>query len=70
MADEFADWSDSELEGLRGLRDSQAYKTAEQQEPFDTSKLSGDPKPLDWVERGAVNTPISQGRCGTCAQFS
>ena len=26
--------------------------------------------PIDWVARGAVNTPISQGRCGTCAQFS
>ena len=25
---------------------------------------------LDWVARGAVTTPISQGRCGTCAQFS
>ena len=25
---------------------------------------------IDWVEKGAVTTPISQGRCGTCAQFS
>ena len=25
---------------------------------------------LDWVARGAVTPPISQGRCGTCAQFS
>jgi len=26
--------------------------------------------PIDWVEKGAVTTPISQGRCATCAQFS
>ena len=25
---------------------------------------------IDWVSKGAVTTPISQGRCGTCAQFS
>lgn len=25
---------------------------------------------IDWVARGAVTTPISQGRCATCAQFS
>ena len=25
---------------------------------------------IDWVARGAVTPPISQGRCGTCAQFS
>ena len=26
--------------------------------------------PIDWVELGAVSKPTSQGRCGTCAQFS
>jgi len=30
----------------------------------------GASKSIDWVEKGAVTTPISQGRCGTCAQFS
>ena len=64
--DEYADWSKQELAGLRGgaINTSGAAK----QPAFDPSL--GEPKPIDWVALGAVNKPVSQGRCGTCAQFS
>lgn len=48
------------------------YSNAEEQPLFtqvaiQRAKAAG---PIDWVSKGAVTTPISQGRCGTCAQFS
>ena len=68
--DEHADYSAEDLAGLRG--GPLQPKGAAIQPAFDevavrAALASG---PIDWVERGAVNTPISQGRCGTCAQFS
>eukprot|EP00964_Phaeocystis_antarctica_P021123 scaffold11694_cov63-Phaeocystis_antarctica.AAC.2 len=38
--------------------------------PNPNLKQVGDAGPIDWVKLGAVNAPVSQGRCGTCAQFS
>ena len=66
-ADWTADWTHDELAGLRGG----PLKTtgAEEQQPFDDAAV-GDAGPIDWVRLGAVNAPVSQGRCGTCAQFS
>lgn len=64
--DEYADWSKEELAGLRG--GGVDTSLAAKQPAFDPSL--GEPKPIDWVALGAVNKPVSQGRCGTCAQFS
>jgi C1A family cysteine protease len=69
--DEFADWTVEERKGLTGLD--------EKVERFHTTKITfteqsmrkamaaGD---LDWVAKGAVTTPTSQGRCATCQDFS
>ena len=62
--DEYADWSDEELAGLRGG----ALDTAGARPQPAFPAEEGVPKPIDWVKKGAVNTPVSQGRCGTCAQ--
>jgi len=64
--DEYADWCSDERSGLRGgpIKTAAAAK----QPAFDPA--AGAPQPIDWVARGAVNKPVSQGRCGTCAQFS
>lgn len=66
--DEWADWSDAELAGLRG---GPFYppKDAEVLTKFDDDAVRS-AGPIDWVDMGAVNIPVSQGRCGTCAQFS
>ena len=43
----------------------------EQQTPFsDEAVAAAASSSIDWVAKGAVTTPISQGRCATCAQFS
>ncbi|EOD17274.1 hypothetical protein EMIHUDRAFT_458999 [Emiliania huxleyi CCMP1516] len=62
-----ADWTASELSGLRGGPIDTAG--TERRLPFDEASIR-EAGPIDWVSRGAVNPPISQGRCGTCAQFS
>ena len=36
----------------------------------DERKAALDAGPLDWVEKGAVTTPTSQGCCATCAYFA
>ena len=36
----------------------------------DERKAALDAGPLDWVEKGAVTAPTSQGRCATCAYFA
>lgn len=63
-----ADWSASELAGGALKVPSDAAV----QPPFSDAaiKAARGAGPLDWVELGAVTTPTSQGRCGTCAQFS
>ena len=66
-ADWTADWTIEELAGLRG--GPLNTTSAEEQPRFDDASV-GDAGPIDWVELGAVNAPVSQGRCGTCAQFS
>ena len=66
-ADWTADWTIEELAGLRG--GPLNTTGAEEQPRFDDASV-GDAGPIDWVELGAVNAPVSQGRCGTCAQFS
>ena len=64
-----ADWSASELAGGGALN---IPADAVVQQPFSDAaiKAARDLGPLDWVELGAVTMPTSQGRCGTCAQFS
>ena len=60
------DWS------LLGRGGPLSPSLAPQQTPFSAEAvaLARAAGPLDWVARGAVNRPVSQGRCGTCAQFS
>jgi cysteine peptidase B len=66
-SDGTADWTIDELAGLRG--GPLNTTGAEEQPRFDDAAV-GDAGPIDWVGLGAVNPPVSQGRCGTCAQFS
>ena len=69
--DQFADRSQQELFGMRGGSEP-VFPKAEIQPRFTEAAVRAAiaAGPIDWVERGAVNKPISQGRCGTCAQFS
>ena len=48
------------------------YSNAEQQPLFSKAAIqrAKESGPIDWVLKGAVTPAISQGRCGTCAQFS
>ena len=66
--DDFADWSPHELRARQPID----YATAQKQKPFSAAAVRAAVAagPLDWVAKGAVTPPISQGRCGTCAQFS
>lgn len=69
--DQFADRSPEELLAMRGGAEP-VFPKAEIQPRFTKEAVQAAVAagPIDWVERGAVNKPISQGRCGTCAQFS
>jgi len=73
-ADEFADWSAGELAGLQGYSEAAAAAKGRAStsirlsvEQVRVAQLAGD---IDWVSRGAVTSPISQGRCATCQKFS
>jgi hypothetical protein len=70
--DDFADWSPAEFKIQRPSNPlSSMYAGAEEQIPFsDELVRAAADKPIDWVAKGAVTPAISQGRCGTCAQFS
>ena len=69
--DQFADRSPEELLTMRGGSEP-VFPDAEIQPRFtdEAVQAAAAAGPIDWVEKGAVNKPISQGRCGTCAQFS
>jgi len=63
----FADWSKEEFQGM-GLSAKARPAVATHQLPLlDTSAL---PESFDWREKGAVNTPVNQGKCGDCWAFS
>jgi len=67
---EEADASPEELDRMFGGGDF--VRDYEEQELFSEGSVraavaAGD---VDWVQRGAVNEPVSQGRCATCASFS
>jgi cathepsin F len=76
----FADWSAAEFAAQRPPRpdrwgaasNAADAAPAEEQRPFSDAAVARARAagPIDWVSRGAVTPPISQGRCGTCAQFS
>jgi hypothetical protein len=66
--DMFADRSPEELAAMRGGSEP-VFPDAEVQARFTDDAVNA-AAPIDWVAKGAVNKPISQGRCGTCAQFS
>ena len=66
-ADWTADWTIDELAGLRG---GPLNTTGAEEQPRFDDAAAGEAGPIDWVRLGAVNAPVSQGRCGTCAQFS
>jgi hypothetical protein len=71
--DGFTDWSPKEIKRQRPSNPmSTVYKNAEVQEQFSDELVHAAYAngPIDWVAKGAVTPAISQGRCGTCAQFS
>jgi len=72
--DEFADWFPEELAGLRGFsnEEHEAMVNASTLVTFSESSVRAAQAAgaIDWVDRGAVTTPISQGRCATCQKFS
>jgi len=69
-ADEFADATREELTA-RGSSEAFDTATAPEQPAFpEYSVAKARATAIDWVTRGAVNKAVSQGRCGTCAQFS
>jgi cysteine peptidase B len=70
--DDFADWSPEEFQQQRPLDGAPVWPDAAEQPFFSEDEVVAAQAagPIDWVERGAVTTPTSQGRCGTCAQFS
>eukprot|EP00931_Biecheleriopsis_adriatica_P011483 TRINITY_DN112573_c0_g1_i1.p1 TRINITY_DN112573_c0_g1~~TRINITY_DN112573_c0_g1_i1.p1 ORF type:complete len:349 (-),score=51.51 TRINITY_DN112573_c0_g1_i1:121-1104(-) len=72
--DEFADWSAEELGGLRGFSYEEHEAMARESTPIEFSQSQVQAAQaagaIDWVDRGAVTTPISQGRCATCQKFS
>jgi len=71
--DQFSDWSNDELLSLRGLKDGTImdayFRNASMLKRFSDRVIlaSGE---VDWVARGAVTLPTSQGRCATCWAFS
>jgi len=69
---DFADWSPEEFSAQRPQLTTNFWDNASEQQQFSDQTVQaalaqGD---IDWVAKGAVTTPISQGRCATCAQFS
>jgi len=70
--DDFADWTAEELRAHRPLNGAPVWPDAEEQAAFSQEAVSAARAAgsIDWVERGAVLPATSQGRCGTCAQFS
>lgn len=68
MADETADWSDAERRA-RGSGGVASFDDLPEHVAFSTNATAL-PADIDWVTRGAVNRPESQGRCGTCMDFS
>ena len=71
-AGDHADWSADELKGLRGGEaDLTSPRARTANVTFSRADVDGAEDSLDWVARGAVTTPPrSQGRCGTCQEFS
>ena len=72
-ADESFDWTDEEKKGRAGLNVTTFEQRLRDVEvTFSDSSVrkafaAGD---LDWVAKGAVTTPTSQGRCATCQDYS
>ena len=67
FADDRADWSaDERANG--GSADISGLPVQPPFAPEEARKLRD--SPIDWVARGAVTSPQSQGRCGTCLDFS
>ena len=71
-AGDHADWSADELKGLRGGEaDLTSPRARTANVTFSRADVDAAEDSLDWVARGAVTTPPrSQGRCGTCQEFS
>ena len=69
LADPFADFSQEEFAAQRPVVAPSLFGHAQAQAPFSEAAVRA-AGPIDWVAKGAVTPPISQGRCGTCAQFS
>jgi hypothetical protein len=70
--DEFSDWTVVEKKGLTGLNLTRLGRGPDPTITFSNETVqkaiaAGD---LDWVKKGAVTPPTSQGRCATCQDFS
>jgi C1A family cysteine protease len=69
-ADETSDWCGEELQS-RYSNTSWSVDGLATRAPMGASERAAVRfEPIDWVTRGAVTEPESQGRCGTCLDFS
>jgi len=71
FADETADWSVDELRARTSgavANVTSGMAVHKRFEPSEAARLLDND--IDWVSRGMVTRPESQGRCGTCLDFS
>jgi len=67
--DDFADWSEEEAQGLRGGAGPPPLSAVATAVSLSAEEIASAAE-IDWVARGVVTTPTSQGRCSTCAFFA
>jgi hypothetical protein len=72
--DQFADYSHEEWKLLRGGGDGSSWLGSDMMAArvhYTPAEIqSARAAPIDWVARGKVTPPTSQGRCATCAYFA
>ena len=62
---QYSDWYDEELQGIRGLR-AHAEDLKHMKEHYAKFEADYIDERINWVERGAVTTAVNDGHCGAC----